>query len=319
MRLAVAASNYVDARRSDGSPFHSSEVTLRSFCAHCGDISLNQVTSDLVSTFANNPKCAASTRVSKFSGVKCFLDYCTERGAIPRLALRCPAKPSKAREPFIYTKSELALLMKWTDYCQARSTELDARTLRLLLLMLYATGCTVQEVLGLRWSSVNLRRRIIVFEKTASKPSRSLPISKSLADVLARNRNETKTFGQSDFVLRGTNGEAVDKANLKERFIRLRNLTEIRRNVDGRLPRLQDLRFTFAVHRLNSWIRHGNDLNKLIPALSTYMGYSGLTASEQFLAYVPGRFRRDLAKLSPAKGRKRWATDKRLMAFLSGL
>lgn len=319
MRLKDAVSNYVEAKRVSGLPFHSSEVTLRAFCKHCGDIRLHEVTSALVSTFSNRPKLLASTRVSKFSGVKCFVEYCIARGLIRPLILHRPARPHKTRDPFIYTKFELALLMKWTEPCQAKTTELDARTFRLLLLLLYTTGATVQEVLGLRWPSVNLRKKLIVFDKTVSKPSRSLPISKSLADVLARNRIEGKITGQSDFVLRGTDGEPIDKANLKERFVRLRKLAGIRKSVDGRVPRLQDFRFTFAVHRLNSWIRQGDDLNKLIPALSTYMGYSSPTAAERFLAYVPSRFRRDLEKLSPAKGRKPWSKDKELMAFLASL
>ena len=38
-------------------------------------------------------------------------------------------------------------------------------------------------------------------------------------------------------------------------------------------PRLHDFRYTFAVHRLTAWHKHGADLNRMIPALSVYMGY----------------------------------------------
>ena len=63
----------------------------------------------------------------------------------------------------------------------------------------------------------------------------------------------------------------------------------------GRPPRLQDFRYTFAVHRLKTWIETGANLSEMLPALSTYMGYASLLKAEEFLAYAPQRFRDDLA------------------------
>ena len=84
-------------------------------------------------------------------------------------------------------------------------------------------------------------------------------------------------------------------------------------------PRMQDLRPTFAVHRLTSWIKQGVDMNRMLPALSAYMGYSGLVAAEKFLALTPERFRRQLRILSPENGRKHWRNDCELMTFLAKL
>jgi hypothetical protein len=43
--------------------------------------------------------------------------------------------------------------------------------------------------------------------------------------------------------------------------------------------------------------------------------YASLTSAERFLALVPDRFKQDVQKLSPAKGRKPWSEDARLMGF----
>lgn len=319
MRLADAVNAYVEIRRHSGSPFHSSERTLRAFCRYCGEIELDGVTAHLVSTFSNNPACVPATRVSKFSGVKCFLDYYSVRGHIPFLPLCRPAKPKTLRVPFIYTKAEIASLLRSTTACQANASGIDAKTLRLVVLLLYATGATIQEILALKWSAIDLKRRCIVIEKTILRASRTLPIAPEFARYLGRRRAECRSLCKGCPVLRGTDGNALNEANLKERFVRLRQLAGIRLSEDGRVPRLIDLRFTFAVHRLNAWVRHGDDLNRLIPALSTYMGYRSLTDAEQFLAYVPNRFKQELKQLSPLKGRKRWRSDPTLMAFLSSL
>lgn len=319
MRLADAVAEYVETRQHGGSPFHSSEITLLAFCKHCGDIELGNVTSDLVWNFSNSPTCAPVTRIAKFSGVKCFLEYAHARGQISELSLRKPGKPHETRGPFIYTKAEIVLLLRNVQRCQSRTSELDAKVLRLLILLTYATGITVQEALRLRWSSIDLKRKVILIEKSFLKAARTLPIGAELVQHLARFRPRNKNDVRHGFVLCGRDGNSVGFSNLKERFARLRELAGLKKKVDGRVPRLRDLRFTFAVHRLNDWMRRGDDLNRLIPALSTYMGYRSLTAAEQFLAYVPNRFKQDLQKLSPARGRKPWSKDEELMTFLASL
>lgn len=84
-------------------------------------------------------------------------------------------------------------------------------------------------------------------------------------------------------------------------------------------PRIHDLRHTFAVHRLTAWFRHGADMNRMIPALSAYMGQHDLGAAERYLRLTPERFRTQLDKLSPKRGRKRWRDDAGLMKFVDGL
>jgi len=41
----------------------------------------------------------------------------------------------------------------------------------------------------------------------------------------------------------------------------------------GRYPRIHDLRYTFAAHRLAGWYRDGRDVDSLLTALSTYLGH----------------------------------------------
>jgi integrase/recombinase XerD len=84
-------------------------------------------------------------------------------------------------------------------------------------------------------------------------------------------------------------------------------------------PRMHDLRHTFAVHRITGWIKHGANLNRMMPALAVYLGQSGLGSTERYLSLTPERFRTQLDKLSPRRGRKRWRDDPALMKFLAEL
>jgi hypothetical protein len=65
------------------------------------------------------------------------------------------------------------------------------------------------------------------------------------------------------------------------------------------MPRARDLRSTFAVHQITTWIRWKEDLNQMPPALAVYMGKSGLESTERYLQRVPERFQGALNTFSP--------------------
>ena len=103
-------------------------------------------------------------------------------------------------------------------------------------------------------------------------------------------------------------------------FRRLRKLAGVtRRDGVASSPRLHDLRHTFAVHRIDGWIKHGADLNRMLPALSVYMGRFGLGSSDRYLTLAPERFRAQLNKLSPQRGKRKWRDNPSLIKFLAEL
>ena len=181
-------------------------------------------------------------------------------------------------------------------------------------------GASVSEVLSVRSADIDVRRKQITFRATVSKPGRTLPIGSDLAYAVSQYlENGHPTIRLEALIFLTPLGGMLSRPNLCARFKRLRSIAGIEAESAECTPRLQDLRYTFAVHRLQSWIEAGTNLNELLPALSAYMGYASLTAAEQFLAYVPERFREDVQKLSPSKGVRRWSDDTVLMSFLTQL
>ena len=53
-------------------------------------------------------------------------------------------------------------------------------------------------------------------------------------------------------------------------------------------PRLHDLRHTFAVNRLTSWYRKNQDIQQLLPVLSTYLGHTHLSHTSVYLTMTDG-------------------------------
>jgi integrase/recombinase XerD len=62
-------------------------------------------------------------------------------------------------------------------------------------------------------------------------------------------------------------------------------------------PGIHDLRHTFAVHVLETWVREGKDLRQKLPVLSGYMGHAILKSTELYLRLVPDRFVMPLSML----------------------
>ena len=313
MRLKVAVDEYIKQRRANGSPFVSSAATLNAFCTFCGDIDLDEV-SDRISLFMKRPGRAPITKVSVFSGIRCFVRHYVDLGRMAPCMLTAPAHPAERRVPRIYTPAQVSQLLLGARACRSRAVELDAGTFRLALLLLYATGATVSEILGLRRSDVHLRDKKM--RLCAGHSERWIPFGAALDEQLAL---ALRALGSNDLVCGNRAGMPLSRKYLCSRFRKLTRLVGIEDDASGRAPRLQDMRYTFAVHRLENWIRQRKDLNTFIPALSTYMGYADLLKAEEFLAFAPERFRSDLDKLSPKKTPERWRDNAPLLAFLDGL
>jgi integrase/recombinase XerD len=243
-----------------------------------------------------------------------------QRDAAPASSTTSPSQPSNI-PAYIYTKEEIHRLLTSARIGQkCKECAIDAQTLRTILLALYATGALVSEVLNLSCEDVDLKRAVITIRSNRFGRSRRLPIGRDLCDVLMTylKSRRGKTNGSHLFATKA--GLRIRDRNLAIRFEKLREIAGVARR-DGAVyqPRLHDLRSTFAVHRITSWIKKGADLNRMLPALSVYMGQVGLTSTERYLSMTPERFRKELNKLSPDKGKRHWRDDTALMRFLEGL
>jgi site-specific recombinase XerD len=80
----------------------------------------------------------------------------------------------------------------------------------------------------------------------------------------------------------------VPRQVVETRFRILCNLAGVRREESSPYqPRIHDLRHTFAVHRLTVWYRKGDDVQALLPALSTYLGHVELHSTQRYLTMTP--------------------------------
>ena len=324
MKLREAVQVYVNGKRAGGADYAKGIQTLSAFCRHAGNVELSRISERKVASFLDGPGTSAVTWQHKYNLLRNFFLFWVARDALRSAPMPPPRPPvTSTFVPYIYSRTQICLLLSAIRSSQKENgCKIDARTLRTFLLFLYGTGALVGEARRLLREDVDFKRRAIILRTNRFNRSREIPIGPDLYRVLQRyhatNHPKVEMNARQFFLTK--QGNPLKERAVCQTFQRLRRLAGVARDDGARYqPRLHDFRHTFAVHRLSGWIKRGADLNRMIPALSAYIGQVGLGSTYRYLNLTPERFRAQLDKLSPGRGKRHWRDNPALMRFLAEL
>jgi site-specific recombinase XerD len=292
MKLSEAIDLYIHRRRALGAYLHGPETILRSFLHRYGNLDLHRIRTSQITQFLNGRRgVRSSTWRGKYGALKLFLAYWCLRGRLRQspVPLTAPKSPQDFI-PYIYSRAELRRLLEALPQCQRRSACLiTAVTVRALLLLLYGTGMRLGEALGLRVVDVDLAQNLIRIREAKFYKTRLVPIGDDVHRVLKNYLSSPNRKKRADSPLFQSKTRERIKAAIAERaFKRLRKMCGVRRpDTFSFQPRIHDLRHTFAVHRVTAWYRQGADVQKLLPALSTYLGHVSLESTQRYVTLTP--------------------------------
>jgi len=323
MKLQQSIHWYVDEKQATGLEFSNGSRNLNAFYRSVGDIQLDTIRTEQIVRFLDSSQASDVTWVRKYNLLRAFFLYWLVRDRMRSLPMPPPRRPAKRTFfPYIYSQAEVRHLLRTTRISQANpSCSISPATFRTLLLFLYGTGTLISEALRLSQQDVDFTRKLVVIRNNRMEPSREIPLGADLHQALKSysKPHRRQNLKYQTFFL-DKQSKPLNVATLLECFQRLRGCAGItRRDGIAIAPRMQDLRYTFAVHRLTAWYKHGANLNRMIPALSVYMGYLNLSSAARFLYFTPERFRTQLDKLSPRRKNSHWRDDPALMKFLTTL
>ena len=208
--------------------------------------------------------------------VRRFLEYWSIRDQAPAIELPSQPRGGTVFVPYVFSPAQVSAVLAATAKTQRGSRVISATTFRMFLLTLYATGGVFSEILRMRRSQVHSEECELVLSGDQRARMRRIPISPDLNRELKHYLDRTHASSDGDFsIFSSLDGKPLRRNYLIERFLRVLKVSEVAR-ADGirRSPRMQDFRATFAVHRLQAWHREKANLERLLPALSAYMGYA---------------------------------------------
>ena len=322
MNLSTAVAEYVQMKRCVGRMFNRGERALRAFCRFVQDPPIDAISERDILAYFNGRDISRESERGYYNLLSRFFQFWAARDVISPLhlpLLRIPERQSSF--PYVYSRFEIQNLLRKTLLNQKKSVTLDGITLRTLLLFLYATGAYLDETINLKLKDLDSKAQRVSFPGNGFSQNRCIPVCSDLVESLRqylKRRNGTTDPELPLFTRK--DGSPLKYCTLALDFRKLCHLTGISRGSEfRRQPSIGDLRSTFAVHRINAWIRNGNDLNRMLPALSAYLGKAQLISAERYLCLTPERFRTELDKLSPRRSKKHWRNDPVLMRFLAKL
>ena len=296
MTLREAVSHYVAWQRSHGARFVTGAAILQRFCKSLpGRTRCDTVTQGAVRRFLDGNGPLTRSRANRYGALAGFYRYAISRGHAARSPLP-PAedepKPPPSAPPYIYSREELERLFGTIEGSFRHALQLDGDTFRTLLLLLYGAGLRSAEALRLTLSDVDPADAVLTVRDTKFHKSRLVPVAPQLADALrayaARRAQRPLPAGTASSFLANRNGTPVCQRTAQQAFSRLLLAAGIGRPQDGRRgPCLHSLRHSAAVHRVTAWYRQGTDVQRLLPALSTWLGHADLDGTQIYLSMTP--------------------------------
>ena len=230
------------------------------------------------------------TRACRLLRLRGFAKYCQKFDPdteIPPLGLF--GRTQRRLVPHIYTQQELAELLEATSELHPRDG-LRPLTYRTLYGLLACCGLRIGEAIRLTRTDVDLESGVLSIRNTKRHKSRFVPLHASAVRALAAYRQERDRrapWPPSDHFFLLDNGQPPRRPRLCDTLHRLADELGWKPRGDYLHHRLQDFRHTFIVRSLLRAFEAGLEMDRMVLALSTYVGHDHVTDTYWYVTGVP--------------------------------
>ena len=189
--------------------------------------------------------------------------------------------------PHVFSENEIVRLLRAADALRPwGASPLYRQVARLALVLLYTSGLRRGEVVRLTLGDYDPVEHVISVRDTKFHKSRHGPAFQGCREgdrAIPRFTAvgmEFRNGADAPRLLPRPTGYSGDGLRVLMRHL---FRTADVRTAAGGLPRVHDLRFTFAFHALLRWYRAGADVQARLPALAIYMGHVSILSTQYYL------------------------------------
>jgi integrase len=189
--------------------------------------------------------------------------------------------------PYIYSEAEIAALMQ---AARALTAPLHAASLETLIGLMATTGLRLGEALGLDRRDVDLKDGVLHVRAAKQHKQREVPLNPTTTEALreyARLRDRLCPMPDTAAFFLSPQGRRLHRSTVHRFFPQL--IREV--GLEGRghraRPRPHDLRHAYAVRTLLGWHRSGEEVERKLPLLATFLGHVSPASSYWYLEAVP--------------------------------
>lgn len=212
--------------------------------------------------------------------------------------------------PVIIEPAQIAKLLTLASAlpCVPQSP-LQPFVMRLAIVLLYTAGLRRGELARLCLGDVDARAGVLRVRESKFHKSRWVPLSASASAELrcylaVRCRPQYPCAPTSALLINGMHSKSGYSGAGLAMSIRRHLITSGICDNEGRVPRVQDFRHSFAARALLRWYLAGADVQSSLPRLALYMGHVSIVSTAHYLRCIPGvadqaseRFKRGFAQV----------------------
>jgi integrase/recombinase XerD len=281
--LQESLSDYLQIRRRLGFEMPQDGRLLEGFVEFLEQAGAPRITAELALAWARLPVDAHPhrwrQRLSVARGFARHLATIDPTSEVPSKDLLPGHRPRIA--PYIYTDEEIAALLAAARKLRPRLRGVRHAT---LIGLLAVTGMRPGEAVGLDRHDVDLKNGVVLVRAGKQNKQREVPLHATTISALreyARLRDACLREPSTPAFFVSARGQRMGREELNRTFTKLVGHV----GLDGRgaraRPRPHDLRHAFAVNTLLGWYRAGEDIDRRMPLLSTYLGHVDPTKGSQ--------------------------------------
>ncbi len=290
LSLTKAIDFYLSTRRSLGFALKSAEKNLRSLARYAKAVHhRGSLTEKLALDWVRLPKKVKPTWWARRLGVvhrfARFWHEFDNRVQVPPSGVFGPE--GRRGSVHLYTQNEIGSLLEAASALPPKES-LRPATFYTLFGLLACTGLRISEALHLQTGDFDSAAGTLTIRRSKGGRSRYVPLKPS---VIARLQDYRRLCQKRHLVAKTTAFFVSDTGKPLSYDQAVRRFRSLRKQLgwtQSPIPRMHDLRHTFAVNRLISWQRCGDaQVEQKILALATYLGHRNICHTYWYLSAVP--------------------------------
>jgi integrase/recombinase XerD len=285
--LRQALHDYLTIRRQLGFELKQEQKLLEGFVGFLERAGAARVTTELAVMWATSTQAHPHwwrKRLGVARGFARYLATIDPESEVPSKDLLPATRPRVA--PYIYSPEEIQALF---DAAAKLTPRLRAVRHQTLIGLLAATGLRPREALWLDRGDVDLQHGVLRVHGKQKK-QREVPLHATTTRALAQYaRQRDARFPDPDtpaFFI-SSRGRRVARGELNQTFQKLIGQVGLEGCGQRARPRPHDLRHSFAVRTLIDWYQAGEDVDRKLPLLSTYLGHVNPASTYWYFEAVP--------------------------------
>lgn len=287
-RLRTALERYVGMRQGLGYKYHGPAGRLSDFVTFMEARGAETITAALAMEWVMSIGRQPSWSI-RLTDVRCFAQHLAHFDPLTEVPPQDAVPAPRRAKPYIYSDAEISALLaaaltlppakalrRWTYHC--------------LFGLIAVAGLRHSEALDLHRDDVDLGQGILTIRETKFGKSRLVPLHATTVAVLsdyAARRDAHLGAPRSPYFFVAEQGGRLLHQYVHRVFWKLSRQIGLRQKGQRNGPRIHDLRHRFAVQALINWYRAGEDVERELPVLSTFLGHVNVRDTYWYLSAAP--------------------------------